>query len=49
MPHSKNITADIDDWNKLRRLVEYLNGTREMVPTLRADNISVMKWHVDGS
>ena len=37
------------DWKKLRRIVEYLNGNRDMVLTLGADNLSVMKWHADGS
>ena len=35
------------DWKKLLRLMKYLNGTREMVLTLSADNISIIKWYVD--
>ncbi len=29
------------------KLLKYLNGTKHLVVTLRADNISVIKWHVD--
>ena len=35
------------DWKKLLRLIKYLNGTREMVLTLSADNASIIKWYVD--
>ena len=35
------------DWKKLLRLMKYLNGTREMVLTLSADNASIIKWYVD--
>ncbi len=37
------------DWNKLVKLMKYLNGTRDLVVTLRADNISVVKWCVDAA
>ena len=37
------------DWIKLVRLLKYLNGTREDVLTLGADNLRVIKWHVDAS
>ena len=30
-------------------MIEYLNGTREMVLTLGADNLNVLNWHFDGS
>jgi hypothetical protein len=38
-----------DDWNKLIRLLEYINGTREDVLTLGADELNVLKWYVDAS
>ena len=38
-----------DDWRKLIQLLEYLNGTRDDVLTLSADNLRVIKWFVDAS
>ena len=38
-----------DDWKKLVRLMKYLNGTREDKLFLSADNLGVIKWHVDAS
>jgi hypothetical protein len=38
-----------DDWNKLIRLLSYLNGTRKDVLTLSADHPLVIKWFVDAS
>jgi hypothetical protein len=40
---------DIDDWKKLRRLINYLRGTQELVLTLGADNTYVIKWNVDAA
>ena len=37
------------DWKKLIRLLSYLNGTRNMVLTLSADNLRVIKWYVDAA
>ena len=37
------------DWKKLIRLMEYLNGTRKDVLTLRIDDLTVLKWYVDAS
>ena len=37
------------DWNKLMRLLKYLNGTRKKKLTLSADILRVVKWHVDAS
>ena len=37
------------DWNKLKRLVKYLNGTQKLVLTLSAGNLNVIKWYVDAS
>ena len=38
-----------DDWKKLIRLLEYINGTRDDVLTLSADDLHVIKWYVDAS
>jgi hypothetical protein len=37
------------DWKKLRHLVGYLKQTRDLPLVLSTDNISVVKWWVDGS
>jgi hypothetical protein len=36
-------------WEKLVRLMKYLNGTRELKLTLSADNLHCIKWYVDTS
>ena len=36
-----------DDWNKLIRLLKYINGTREDRLHLSADDLSIIKWYVD--
>jgi hypothetical protein len=38
-----------DDWKKLMRLMKYLNGSRDEVLYLAADNLHVIKWFVDAS
>lgn len=38
---------DEQDWENLIHLMKYLNGTREMILTLSADQLNVMKWYVD--
>jgi hypothetical protein len=38
-----------DDWKKLKRLLKYLNGTRNDVMTLKIDDMRVIKWWVDAS
>ena len=40
---------DEDDWKKLVRVLKYLKDTVDIVLTLSADNMSVVKWWVDGS
>lgn len=40
---------DEDDWKKLRRLVQYMRGTRTMCLTLSADENRIVKWWVDAS
>ena len=37
------------DWKKLMRLMKYLNGTQDMVLTLAANDLHVVKWYVDMS
>jgi hypothetical protein len=38
-----------EDWQKLIRLLKYLNGTRQDKLSLRADNVNVLKWYVDAA
>ena len=40
---------DIEDYKKLRRMIQYLRLTRNLFLTLEADNLSVVKWWVDAS
>jgi hypothetical protein len=40
---------DADDYKKLHRVMKYLRGTRDMVLTLEADNLQILKWWVDAS
>ena len=40
---------DVDDWKKLGRVMKYLRGTEELVLTLEADNMDVIKWWADGA
>lgn len=37
------------DWDKLVRLLKYLNGTQKKTLVLSADNLRVLKWFVDVS
>jgi hypothetical protein len=37
------------DWEKLMRVMKYLNGTKEENLTLSADDLRVVKWYVDSS
>ena len=46
---SRVTCADEDDWGKLKRLLQYLNGTADMPLTLSIDNVSVIKTWVDAS
>jgi Reverse transcriptase (RNA-dependent DNA polymerase) len=38
-----------DDWNKLIRMLEFLNGTRDDVLTLRVDDLTLLKYYADAS
>ena len=40
---------DLDDWKKLRRMIDYLRGTQDLILTLSADNAMIIKWFVDVS
>jgi hypothetical protein len=40
---------NIDDWRKLRHLIEYLRATRELPLILGADGTGVLSWYVDAS
>eukprot|EP00804_Cyclotella_cryptica_P002560 CCRYP_010401-RA/>CCRYP_010401-RA protein AED:0.15 eAED:0.13 QI:0/0/0/0.5/1/1/8/0/1350 len=40
---------DEDDWGKLKRVLQYLLGTKHMKLTLSVDNLSQIKWWVDAS
>jgi len=42
-------SPDEDDWGKLKRVLKYLNGTKYLKLRLTVDNMSVLKWYVDGS
>ena len=37
------------DWKKLVRLLKYLNGTKDLVLTLSAEDLHIIKWYVDAS
>ena len=37
------------DWDKLIRLLKFLNGTRDDALTLSADDLGVIKWYVDAA
>ena len=38
---------DMDDYNKLSRVIKYLIGDPEISLTLEADNEHIMKWWVE--
>jgi hypothetical protein len=40
---------DEDDWGKVKRLLKYLNGTRNLKLTLSAESMSNIHWYVDAS
>jgi len=40
---------DADDYKKLKRMMEYLRGTRELHLTLEAEDLHVIKWWIDAS
>jgi len=40
---------DEDDWNKLKRVLRYLKGTKHMKLSLRVDNLNTICWWVDAA
>ena len=38
-----------EDWDKLMRLMKYMNGTKELVLTLSAEQLNTLKWFVDAA
>jgi hypothetical protein len=38
-----------EDWKKLKCLIKLLNGTKNDVLTLEADDTHIVKWHVDAA
>jgi hypothetical protein len=40
---------DVDDQKKLRRCIQYLRGSIDIVLTLEADDLHIIKWWVDAS
>ena len=40
---------DVDDWKKLKHLIDYLRATKDLPLILGADNTGVMEWFVDAS
>jgi hypothetical protein len=43
------MNPNVGDYKKLRRVVGYLRGTKDMRLTLEADNLQVVKWWIDAS
>ncbi len=42
-------SPDIEDWVKLRHLMEYLRGDKERPLILGTDNEGMLMWYVDAS
>ena len=43
-------TPNKDDWRKLRRMVDYLKGSKDLHLKLKLDNgFSIAKWYIDAS
>ena len=40
---------NVSDWNKLIRMMKYLNGMQDIELTLCAENLRSIKWYVDAS
>ena len=38
-----------EDWEKLMRLMKYMNGTKELVLTLSAEQLNILKRFVDAA
>ena len=46
---TRTTKSNEDDWRKLRRLMRYLQFTSNLVLTLKAEDLTVIKWWVDAS
>ena len=46
---TRTTKSDDDDWRKLRRLMRYLKTTQNLTLTLKAEDLTVIKWWVDAS
>ena len=42
-------TPDEDDWGKLKRILNYLKGTRGLKLMLSVNDMSIIKWWIDAS
>lgn len=42
-------SPDVDDYKKLKRMIQYLRATAGLVLRLEADNLHVVQWWVDGA
>jgi hypothetical protein len=42
-------SPDEDDWEKLKRVLKYLDGTKYLKLRLSVENMGMLKWYVDWS
>ena len=42
-------SPNVDDWGKLKRVMKYLNGTRNLKLIFFVDNLGIIRWFVDAS
>ena len=40
---------DEDDWSKMKQIIKYVRGKKEMPLILGANGTGMLKWYVDGS
>ena len=40
---------DKDDWKKLQKLLQYLNGTKDLDLILKANHLNILNWYIDTS
>ena len=43
------ISPDDDNWGKLKKVIKYLNGTKQLKLILLADNRRIIHWYIDSS
>ena len=39
--------SDEENWGKLKRVIKYLNGTKNLKLILSANNLSIINWFID--